>query len=209
MLSPSYTPEKHAVAAEFIKGIISLSAPSPGNFPLNPSAIGMMVGSDGLSPLPTSNRLARELGQEQNLQQLIRYMLDEVPIDAGPDATIKDDSTDEHLPSLASATSSLMNSISIFIELIRKNNSDYFEPHLFHTLRNRLIQIQQHMSYAHHRMESEEEERQVLEKAMAELVNHVGVVHLGSLLEVIGNRLKDFQRLLNKPRSSVRAFRWP
>ena len=46
-------------------------------------------------------------------------------------------------PSIASATSSLCNGINVLIELIRKNNSDFSEPHLFHTTRNRLIILQQ------------------------------------------------------------------
>lgn len=41
------------------------------------------------------------------------------------------------------STSSLLHVASVIIELMRKNNSDFFEPYLFHTLRQRLIQIQQ------------------------------------------------------------------
>ncbi|KAJ7901148.1 hypothetical protein B0H14DRAFT_3423059 [Mycena olivaceomarginata] len=44
------------------------------------------------------------------------------------------------LPSRASCTSAVVHSIAIIMELIRKNNSDYFKPYLFHSLRNRLIQ---------------------------------------------------------------------
>jgi hypothetical protein len=45
------------------------------------------------------------------------------------------------LPNRASCTSAVVHSIAIIIELIRKNNSDYFKPYLFYGLRNRLIQV--------------------------------------------------------------------
>jgi SIT4-associating protein SAP185/190 len=45
-----------------------------------------------------------------------------------------------------SRASSLVTCIGIFIELIRKNNSDYFEQHLFHTLRSHLLKRQQEIS---------------------------------------------------------------
>ncbi|KAI5989239.1 SIT4 phosphatase-associated protein-domain-containing protein [Pisolithus marmoratus] len=111
--------------------------------------------TDGLQNLPASNRFARELARRESIDTLVGYILD--------------------LPDVHSATSSVVHSISIIIELIRKNNSDYFEPYLFHTLRNRLIQ---------------------------EMVDRMGVVHLGPLLEVMSERLPDFQRCLRQPRSS-------
>ncbi len=45
-----------------------------------------------------------------------------------------------------SRSSSLVTCIGIIIELIRKNNSDYFEQHLFHTLRLYLLQRQQEIA---------------------------------------------------------------
>ena len=54
-----------------------------------------------------------------------------------------DDGGENELPDRQSCASSVTHAISIIIELIRKNNSDYFEPYLFHTLRNRLIHVQQ------------------------------------------------------------------
>ncbi|KAI6005448.1 SIT4 phosphatase-associated protein-domain-containing protein [Pisolithus albus] len=94
-----------------------------------------------------------------------------------------------------SATSSVVHSISIIIELIRKNNSDFFEPYLFHTLRNRLMQVQQQLHGA-------DNSREILESAMREMVDRMGVVHLGPLLDVMSERLPDFQRYLRQPRSS-------
>lgn len=104
------------------------------------------------------------------------------------------------LPNSDSAISSGTHAISIIIELIRKNNSDYFEPYLFHTIRNRLIQVQQHLHV------QSDEGRETLETAFNELVDRMGVVHLGPLLEIMCDRLERFQQLLHKPRSSVNIF---
>lgn len=208
MLSPSHSTEVHAVAADVLKGIIALATPSPGNFPANPGAMSML-GSDPSMTLPLSNRLARELAHKDNVTKLVGFMLDGLPFAPA--------STSDDLPSSgpidttnplsnASAISSLVNIIPVFIELIRKNNADFHEPYLFHTLRNRLIQVQQQQQFSHHKT-SEEDDREELEKAMEEMVDHLGMVHLGCLLEIIGSRLADFQQLLNKPRSSVGELR--
>ncbi|KAL5636819.1 hypothetical protein ACGC1H_000703 [Rhizoctonia solani] len=114
------------------------------------------------------------------------------------------------LPNAESATSSVTHIVSIFVELIRKNNSDYFEPYLFHTLRNRLMQIQQQLLDEMHEMGAdmdtsqraqEERERERLERAMADMVDHLGIVHLGRFLRILAKRLPDFQELLRRPRS--------
>lgn len=214
LLSPTQPPEIHLVAADVIKGIITMSAPSPGASALN----------DGLQHVPASNCFARELASRENVSKLLRFMLDDVP--PGEDSLPKlngfkaftpekiplpktrpgspgdlEDYSEQietiDLPNAESATSSLVNSISVVIELIRKNNSDYFEPYLFHNLRNRLIQVQQQLH-----MQSEDG-REVLERAMKELVDRMGVVHLGSMLEVMCSRLHSFQELLKRPRSLV------
>ncbi|KAG9123455.1 hypothetical protein FRC07_014913, partial [Ceratobasidium sp. 392] len=111
-------------------------------------------------------------------------------------------------PNAESATSSLTQIISIFVELIRKNNSDYFEPYLFHTLRNRLMQIQQQHLDEMHDLGADldtaqriQEERDALERGMADMVDHLGIVHLGRFLRILSNRLPDFQELLRRPRS--------
>lgn len=196
-----------------------MSAPSPGSSALN----------DGLHHVPASNCFARELASRENISKLLRFMLDDVPL--GPDSIPKlnghatftpeqialpritagstgymDEDFEQFdgavsLPNAESATSSVVNSISVVIELIRKNNSDYFEPYLFHNLRNRLIQVQQQLHMGH--MQSEDG-RDVLERAMKELVDRMGVVHLGALLEAICERLHGFQELLKRPRSLVR-----
>ena len=210
LLSPAQPSEIHLVVAEVIKGIITMSAPSPGASALN----------DGLQHVPASNRFARELASRENISKLLRFMLDDVPFGSGANGVVayspekiplpktRPGSPEvlelghgqleaPVLPNAESATSSLVNSISVIIELIRKNNSDYFEPYLFHNLRNRLIQVQQQLH-----MQSEGG-REVLERAMKELVDRMGVVHLGAMLEVFCERLDSFQALLRQPRSLV------
>ena len=175
-----------------------MATPSPG------AGIG-----DGLRSGPASNLLARELAYSDSISKLMSYIL----YDFGPGRNVT--SEDEgllpaedlenlsatRLPTLESATSSVVQSISIVIELIRKNNSDYFEPYLFHSLRNRLIQIQQHMHM------QTEDGREELERAMQEMVDRMGIVPFRPLLEIVCDRMEELQRLLRSPRSMVRLPR--
>jgi serine/threonine-protein phosphatase 6 regulatory subunit 3 len=136
--------------------------------------------------------------------------VDSEPVPSSPTDSASDYTDRPTLPSAESATSSLTQIISIFVELIRKNNSDYFEPYLFHTLRNRLMQIQQHHLDEMHELGADmdssqrvQEEREMLERGMADMVDHLGIVHLGRFLRILSNRLPDFQELLRRPRSLV------
>lgn len=180
----------HTVVSELIKGIISMASPSPG--------AGL---TENLANGPASNRFARELAHRDSVSKLVDYILADPaaePPNAARDSTSA--SSVATLPSPESFSSSVVHSISIIIELIRKNNSDYFEPYLFHTLRNRLIQVQQHLQ------SQPEDGRETLELAMKEMVDRMGVVHLGSVLEIIGERLETFQKYLRNPRSMVRSM---
>jgi len=173
----------HTIVAELIKNIIAMATPSP--------AAGI---TEGLQNGPASNRFARELAQKESILKLMSYIL----YDFGPGHNVVPDDLDNPtLPTLESATSSVAQSISIVIELIRKNNSDYYEPYLFHTVRNRLIQIQQHLHT------QSEDGREELERAMQEMVDRMGVVHFGPLLEIMCERMGELQRLLGSPRSLV------
>jgi serine/threonine-protein phosphatase 6 regulatory subunit 3 len=197
LLSPAHPSDIHTVVAELIKGIISMAAPSPG--------AGL---TEGLQNGPASNRFARELAHPDSVLRLADYMLNDFSA-AGANSqasfanTVPSEISSEipmpntpPLPNIHSATSSVVQSIGIVIELIRKNNSDYFEPYLFHTLRNRLIQVQQHL-------QNTEDGRETLERAMKEMVDRMGVVHLGSVLDIMCERLDSFQKYLRQPRSSV------
>lgn len=187
LLSSQHSSDMHTVVSELVKGIISMASPSPG--------AGL---TEGLQNGPASNRFAREIADRGSVSKLVDYIL----ADYGPDpeegnlssstATIS-----TKLPNAQSSASSVVHSISIIIELIRKNNSDYFEPYLFHTLRNRLIQVQQHLQT------HTEDGRESLEQAMKDMVDRMGVVHLGTILEIMCERLETFQKYLRHPRSMV------
>lgn len=121
------------------------------------------------------------------------------------------------------SSSSLITGIGIFIELIRKNNSDYFEQHLFHALRSHLLQRQQEIAAkkAQARSEAgatsssaaaegteegekdeEEEEMEGMEEAMLEMTDKLGIVHLGPMLTALCERLSEFQALIDRPSSA-------
>jgi len=202
MLSPFTHPDVHAVVSELLKGIIALGAPSPGSSALSES---MQHGT-------ASNLFVRELASVDNVSLLVGFLLDPLPDAAALDtfsrfhrhaqdsaSSIDSIATTSNmlLPNSQSHTSSLVHSLSILIELIRKNNSDYFEPFLFHTLRNRLIQVQQHWALQN------DNARDALEIAMTEMTDRLGVVHLGPLLHIVVNKLEEFQQLLRRPRSLV------
>ncbi|EPQ57764.1 SAPS-domain-containing protein [Gloeophyllum trabeum ATCC 11539] len=204
LMSPLHTPDIHTVVSELIKGIISMAAPSPG--------AGL---TEGLQNGPASNLFARQLAHASSISKLTDYILSDFGSKGGEDSKLanalqstsssslskSEDSEvpsiddDEVLPNKESHTSSVVQSISIIIELIRKNNSDYFEPYLFHTLRNRLITLQQQLPA------NPDESREMLERAMREMVDRMGVVHLGSVLEITCNRLDEYQMYLDSPRS--------
>ncbi|KAJ7878983.1 SIT4 phosphatase-associated protein-domain-containing protein, partial [Mycena olivaceomarginata] len=180
LLSPTHSPDVHTVVAELIKGIISMATPAPG------------AGLAELHTGPASNRFARELARVDSVTTLAEYILSDFP--TFPPSPGEDEG--DTLPSRASCTSAVVHSIAIIIELIRKNNSDYFEPYLFHTLRNRLIQVQQQL----HSLD-EDGGRETLELALREMVDRMGVVHLGAVLDILCARLDVFQRYLRTPRS--------
>ena len=186
LLSPAHSSDMHTVVAELIKGIISMAAPSP--------AAGI---SDGLNHLPASNVFARELAHRDSVSKLISFILYEFGPHAGSGPNAH---TSTVTPE--SATSSVVQSICIIIELIRQNNSDYFEPYLFHTLRTRLIQVQQQVQM------NPEGARESLESAMKEMVNRMGVVHLGPVLDLMCEHLDKLQRFLEVPRSLVLHLPW-
>ena len=193
LLSPNYTPSFHAVVADLIKTIISMATPSPG--------AGL---TEGLQNGPASNRFARELATKDNIIKLANYILNEFSADSSNTPT--DQNLNEEVdgklafPTFESNTSSVVQSIAVVVELIRKNNSDYFEPYLFHTLRNRLIHVQQQSQL------TGEDIRASLEQVMKEMVHRMGVVHLGPVLEVLSARLHQFQKYLQTPRSVVSIF---
>jgi SIT4-associating protein SAP185/190 len=128
------------------------------------------------------------------------------------------------LPSVASVTSSFCQSITILIELIRKNNSDYSEPYLFHSIRNRLMGMQQRKVEIRFQakdqaeqedkhtssLEEDAQDRQDMEDTMAKMSEKLGIVHLGPLLSQVSERIGDLQEAIlhaRHPVSRVITFR--
>lgn len=128
-------------------------------------------------------------------------------------------------PSQAAITSSFINCAGVFIELIRKNNSDYFEQHLFHTLRNYLLLRQQEVSGQRHQERltqkasedwsekpdltledlpfEDDDDVEGMEEAMAEVAEKMGIVHLGPLIQVLSSRIPDLQEMMKNPKLTV------
>lgn len=200
LLSPDYSPSIHTIVSDLLKTIISLATPSPG--------AGI---TEGLHNGPTSNLLVRELASKKKAKTLVGYMLSEFSPEAckTPTSSKSKSKPDEHglehecddcslpSPTYDSSISSIVQSMGLLVELIRKNNSDYFEPYLFHTLRNRLIQVQQHSHL------TGDDVREALEGVMKDMVDRMGIVHLGPMLQILAERLGEFQRYLKVPRSLV------
>ncbi|KAF8801647.1 SAPS-domain-containing protein [Phlegmacium glaucopus] len=201
LLSPNYSPSIHNIVSDLLKTIISLATPSPG--------AGI---TDTLQNGPASNLLVRELASKKRAATLVDYMLFDFSSDACNTPTSSERKehsfqTDEQklgqetedcalpCPTYDSSISSIVQSMGLLVEVIRKNNSDYFEPYLFHTLRNRLIQVQQHSHL------SGDDVREALEGVMRDMVDRMGVVHLGPMLQILAERLGEFQKYLRLPRS--------
>ena len=197
-----------------------MCAPSPAN--ANDSQVVLVA-----------NRFPRQLVSKELVQSLVSFMLDDAidppsngaqhPLSTTPSDLQEDDahSDSASLSSAASdyhsvastaterSTSSLLQVASVIIELMRKNNSDFFEPYLFHTLRHRLIQVQQQYIPTLIRTSLDPQkhagdDREILEQTMASMVDQMGIVHFGGLLEILSDRLSEFQDLLKTPRSFVR-----
>ena len=125
------------------------------------------------------------------------------------------------LPSIGSTTSSFCQSITILIELIRKNNSDYSEPYLFHSIRNRLMGMQQRKVETRFQakdkaeqedkhtssLEEDAQDRQDMEDTMAKMSEKLGIVHLGPLLSQVSERIGDLQEAILHARHPVSSLR--
>ncbi|PKI85523.1 hypothetical protein MVES1_000340 [Malassezia vespertilionis] len=113
--------------------------------------------------------------------------------------------TRRHNVSQEAIASSFINCAGVFIELIRKNNSDYFEQHLFHTLRNYLLLRQQEISNQRQREggsdagNDDADYTEVMEQAMSEVAEKMGIVHLGPLLRALAEKVPEFQEMLKHP----------
>ncbi|WWD19174.1 hypothetical protein CI109_103632 [Kwoniella shandongensis] len=234
LLSPHHSTATHIVAAEVLKSIITLCAPTPFN-PHGGNAMEQQAGQGVQPPGTRDNRLIRELISETSVNTMIGFMLDDIELtdnewkglnseseggDSGPSPA--DPFVVHPLPSVASATSSLSHVCNILVEVIRRNNSDFSEPHLFHTLRNRLMGVRmqpnenggQESNAATEEgkdvppeteQEREEKERRHMEEALVDMSSKMGIVHLGHLLDVISDKFGALHKFVLQPRSQDRA----
>jgi SIT4-associating protein SAP185/190 len=204
LLSPEYPPTTHVIAADLLKITIHICAPQ--TQPFNPN--GGNAQEQAGPGQSKDNRLLRDMVSEESISTMVGFMLDNL------DLTDRDwKGLDENnvspadpfvvhpLPSVTSASSSLAQICTILVELIRRNNNDFSEPHLFHTLRNRLMTIKAE------RLSSGagqgEDERAIMADAMAEISPTLGIVHLGALVTQITARFGELYQHLIEPKSQV------
>jgi len=203
LLSPQYPTSTHLIAADLLKSIITLCAPAP----FNPQGGNAQQQAGQVQPAGTrDNRLTRELVSLTSIRTMVGFMLDPLELSDAEwkgSIPVADPFVIHPLPSISSATSSLAHVCNILVELIRRNNSDFSEPHLFHTLRNRILTAKQSIIDGGERI-PDDEMRSRLEEAMLELSAKMGIVHLGSLLSVVSERFGELHHLLLNPRSIVR-----
>ena len=210
-LSPHYPSNTHNTVGELLKSIVTLCAPTP----FNPHG-GNLQEQQGGGTSSRDNRLTREIVSESNLEILLGYMLDPIELTdadwAGTGSKHLDPFIIHPLPNIASATSSLTYISSLLVEVIRRNNSDFAEPHLFHTMRNRLMNMQMAQTEAElTRVTSrksdtgEDENRDKMELAVKEMSEGMGIVHLGTLLNMVVSRFERLNELVLHPRSQQRT----
>ena len=211
LLSPEYPPTMHTIAADLLTSIITLCTPpafnpAGGNAPEQPPTADSQQPQQ---PKSRDNRLIRELVSDANVSTLVGFMLDAVEVsdaawpgldESGPHPA--DPFIIHSLPSLASASSSISAICAVIVELIRRNNSDFSESHLFHTLRNRLMWIRMKTPEV---AEAEEDAgREEMEKELEQTVERHGIVHLGTLLKAISDRFGHLHNILLSPRTQQR-----
>jgi len=198
-LSPNHPPTSHVIASDLLKITISICALQ--TQPFNPAGGNAQEQAGGGQS--KDNRLVRDMVSETSISTMLGYMLDDIEL-TDKEWKGSDNASDpfvvQPLPSVSSASSSLTQICTVLVELIRRNNSDFSEPHLFHTLRNQLMSVksQQLSSGAVHA-----DDRAAMEEVMTELSPKLGIVHLGSLITQITARFSQLFAFLLEPRSQV------
>ncbi|GAA6006436.1 hypothetical protein JCM11491_004958 [Sporobolomyces phaffii] len=211
----------HIAAEELLRGIIELcsavSKPQPGG---SAGFLGPSQMQDEPAFEWRDTTLARQLADEKTVKMLLDWMLAEVKEhddDDDDDAEEEEDSADRRKLSSAYSeselarrrelrTSSLVTSVAVLVDLIRKNNSDFVE--------------QQMLAWAR-RKEAEALEKEMLEAEGVQTVREPplpeggdpgggrgddrgpSVVDLGAMLTVVAERIGGLQALIRKPRSET------
>ncbi|KAI8459839.1 SIT4 phosphatase-associated protein-domain-containing protein, partial [Phakopsora pachyrhizi] len=189
-LHPASSPESHLTTAEFLKNVIAYcttNTVSPSTPQPNPISKPMTTSTtepraDDAQRLMTT-RLMRELSKPALVSKLLSFGLD--------------NSKDEHgIVTDEKLTSSLVNSLSVLIDLIRRNNSDFSEHQLMTYLRQDLAKKAHSITNTQSEPESQATTTTLPSTAPR-------IVPLNGLLDSFGDRLSSLQELVNSPRSSL------
>lgn len=212
--------EGHVAAEDLLKGILELCSAAPAAPPPGPPG-GPQSQDMGLEW--RDNSLARQIADERSVRTLVDWMLagteEKLALTSKAAAEAADDQgtpragatlplytgTPEQKADLR--TSSLVQSIAVLVDLIRKNNSDFVEQHMLTWAR---------------RKETEAHERELLEADGSELVEGLpggdddtdkgpALVDLSAMLSIVAERIPGFQELIREPRSLVSSWvyvRW-
>jgi serine/threonine-protein phosphatase 6 regulatory subunit 3 len=184
-LSAQSDTRAHQPALELIKNVILMSSftPTPGRREAS---------------VLSSNRLSRDLVSSPNSALLINNLFPPLEPLSSEDSAF--DGGNE------ASVSSFMSTAASVMELIRKNNSDYFEQYLFLRAREHLMAVQENFQREHEGREGEPEDvKPILEAAMDEIMAKCGLVNLSTLISAICDRLHLLQERLKRPHSSVRV----
>ncbi|CCA74558.1 hypothetical protein PIIN_08510 [Serendipita indica DSM 11827] len=190
-MSPNNDAVVQQAALESIKNIILMSSftPTPGRKEAS---------------VLSSNRLSRNLVSTSNSGILIGQLFPSKQAQkiADPNTPHSASSSGLNLDGDVDAeVSSFMNAASTVMELIRKNNSDYFEQYLFLRAREHLMAVQEAMMQEEHPEGESTDCRPALEAAMEEIMAKCGLVNLGTLISAICDNLHVLQARLKEPRS--------
>lgn len=182
-LSADSDTRAHQPALELVKNVILMSSftPTPGRKEAS---------------VLSSNRLSRDLVSPTNSLLLVANLFP-------PPASAS--SSDDSVFNINNegSVSSFMNTAAAVMELIRKNNSDYFEQYLFLRAREHLMAMQEKFQQEQEGKEEPDDVRPILEAAMDDIMAKCGLVNLSTLISNICDRLHLLQECLKKPHSSV------
>lgn len=195
--------ESHVAAEELLKGIIEFCSAAPAQILQPPPPVNSPIGVPPPAPIEEEvwreNGLARQIADPRTIRILLDWMLDNTGTESYVgDATPRPRSI-ELLASTPESTSlytsSLLESISVLIDLIRKNNSDFVE--------------QQALAWARRREFVESSNELTADIDLEEPSNKVDsdrgpcVLDLSQMLEAVATRIEGFQQLIVEPRSLV------
>jgi serine/threonine-protein phosphatase 6 regulatory subunit 3 len=189
-ISPQSDVGAHQSTLELIKNIILMSSftPTPGRKEAS---------------VLSSNRLSRDLVSSSNSTHLITHLFPPQPSEVLPATTALVSEPPTDVSANGSNISSFMSTSSTVMELIRKNNSDYFEQYLFLRAREHLMAVQESIQQQNGKDEEAPDCRPELEAAMEEIMSKCGLVNLGTLISAICDHLHLLQERLRRPHSSV------